>query len=88
MIVEPIAEKYGLSVREAKVNMTEEYVIDQVELWIANQTEDKIVIDEINFSKENNREEMSAIYEVIAQEVSDYYQIDPSAVVIQYASVE
>lgn len=88
MIVEPIAEKYGLSVRETKVHMTEKYVIDQVELWIADQTEDKIVIDEIKFSEENKREEMSAIYEVIAQEVSDYYQIDPSAVLIQYASVE
>lgn len=88
MIAEPIAEKYGLSVREAKVHMTEEYVIDQVELWITNQTEDEIVIDEINFSEESNREEMSTIYEGIAEEVADYYKIDSAAVLIQYASVE
>ena len=88
MIAEPIAEKYGLNVREAKVHMTEEYVIDQVELWITNQTEDEIVIDEINFSEESNREEMSTIYEGIAEEVADYYKIDSAAVLIQYASVE
>ena len=88
MIAEPIAEKYGLSVRDAKVHMTEEYVIDQVELWITNQTEDEIVIDEINFSEESNREEMSTIYEGIAEEVADYYKIDSAAVLIQYASVE
>lgn len=88
MLVESIAEKYGLCVRDAKVHMTEAYAIEQVELWITNRTEEEIVIEEINFSEENNREEMSTIYEGIAQEVSDYYQIAPSAVSIQYASVD
>lgn len=88
LMAEPVAEKYGFVVREAAVHMTKEYAIDEITLWIANQGEEQIVINDITLSEEENRTEFGTAYESIAQEVANYYQVESKAVRIQHTSGE
>lgn len=86
LMAEPVAEKYGFTVREAAVHMTKEYAIDEITLWIVNQGEERIMIDEITLSDGGNRTELGTVYESIAQEVANYYQVEFQAVRIQHTS--
>lgn len=87
-IGEAAAERYGFAVREARVELTEEYGIEGITVWIAKQGEKPIVIDEISFSPEKERTEFGTVYETIAEEISDYYQVKPETVRIEHMSGE
>lgn len=81
-----IAEQYGFSVQDAEVHMTEDYAIDEMQLWITDQGGDNIVIGEILLEDGNEEEpeEEHAVYAGLERELSEYYQLEPSRIKIQY----
>lgn len=86
MDVEQIAEEYGFSAQDVKVHMTENYTIDEMRLWLTDQSGDVIVIGEIvpEDGGEEEEEEDDAVYAGLKQELSEYYQLEPSRIEIQY----
>lgn len=83
--VERIAGQYGFAVREANVELTEEYTVEKIQLWITEQGEERIVVEKIVLDQEEEEVESDAIYAGLMQELSDYYQLDESMIEIRYA---
>lgn len=78
-----VAEGYGFSVKEAKVHMAEDYTVDAIQIWMTDQGGEEIVIGKIVL-QEGTKLGTDAVYAGITQELSDYYQLDPSKIEITY----
>ena len=83
LIAAQTGEAYGYEVQDAQVTLSEDYTVAGIRLWIAEQTEAQIVIGKVVPGDDKN--ETEAVYAGLIQKLSDYYQVDTSAIEIQYA---
>ena len=80
-------ETYGYQVQDAEVTLSEDYKIAGIRIWIAEQTEAQIVIGKVILG-DNEAGETDAVYAGLIQKLSDYYQVDTSAIEIRYVRSE
>ena len=84
LLASQTGEAYGYQVQDAQVSLGEDYTITEIRLWIAEQTKAQIVIGKIT-PEDDDGKETEAVYAGLIQKLSDYYQVDTSAIEIRYA---
>lgn len=83
LIASQTGEAYGYQVQKAWVTLSEDYRIAGIQLEIAEQTEAQIAIGKVVVG--DDKSETEEVYAGLIQKLSDYYQVDTSAIEIQYA---
>lgn len=83
--VSGIAEQYGFTVQEAKVDLSREYTVDKIQLWLTDRIEERIVVERIVPKEQEDETGTDAAYAGLRQKLSEYYQLDAAMIEIQYA---
>ncbi len=81
LLAEQTGEAYGYQVQDARVTLSSDYTVERIDLWIAEQTKAQIAIERISLGE---AKEEDAVYAGLVQKLSDYYQVDRSAIEIRY----
>ena len=81
--VSRIAEQYGFVVKEAKVDMNEEYTLDAIYLSVTESGADGIEVEKVWLDGKEGEEKETELYADLKKELADYYQLDEAAITIK-----
>ena len=82
--VEEIVRSHGFVSQETKVDMSGNYEVERIQLWVTGEKEQRIVIREVGLREEEGGEP-DAVYAGLRQDLSAYYRLDASQIEIHGA---
>lgn len=82
--VKRIAEGYEFLVKDVSVELSEEYTVEFISLWVTKKEEEKVIIENIVFGDREKNSGGDIICSKLRQELVQFYQLDDAKIEIRY----
>ncbi len=84
--VKLMAEGQGFFVQDVSVELSEEYTMEHISLWVTEEEQEQIVVEQVFRKQSAGAENGDMIFAKLRQELLEFYQLDESEIEIQYGN--
>lgn len=84
--VKRIAEGHSFFVQDVSVELSEEYTVEHISLWVAGEAKEQVIVEQVVLEQTVREENGNSICEKLRQELMEFYHLDEANIEIQYGN--